>query len=195
MDDANEFTLLLHASRDDEAAAARLFTLVYDELRGIARSQLRAERADHTLQATALANEVYLKLAGQRQVDWQNRAQFFAIAARAARRLLVDHARGRLRAKRGGGAHHTALGTGIDAVAPSADTELVALDEALSRLKEEDPVKSQVVEMRYFAGFGNEEIAQALGVSTRTVERHWRYAKAWLYRALRDGDPKDATIE
>jgi RNA polymerase sigma factor (TIGR02999 family) len=193
MQDPTDFTLLLRASRDDADAGERLFALVYDELRGIARNQLRGERAGHTLGATALAHEVYLKLAGQQQVDWQNRAQFFAIAARATRRLLVDHARGRLRAKRGGGAHHTHLRTGIDAPAPEADDELVALDDALSRLKLEDPLKCRIVEMRYFGGFTHDEIAAALGVSTRTVERHWRYARAWLFRALRNEPPATAT--
>ena len=192
MHDPTDFTLLLRASRDDADAGERLFALVYDELRGIARNQLRSERAGHTLGATALAHEVYLKLAGQHQVEWQNRAQFFAVAARATRRLLVDHARARLRAKRGGGAHHTHLRTGIDAPTPEADTELVALDDALSRLKQDDPVKCQVVEMRHFGGFSNEEIAATLGVSTRTVERHWRYARAWLYRALSGDAAKDA---
>lgn len=184
MQDPAEITILLRAARSDAAAEERLYTVIYDELRGVARNQLRAERADHTLQATALANEVYLKLLGQTKDDWQNRAQFFAVAARATRRVLVDHARTRLRAKRGGGAHHTSLGTDMDPAAPGPDERLVALDEALSRLKEADPVKCQVVEMRHFAGFNNEEIAQALDVSSRTVERHWRFAKAWLYRAL-----------
>jgi RNA polymerase sigma factor (TIGR02999 family) len=184
MVDSTDITNLLRAAGSDATAMERLYAVVYDELRGVARNQLRAERADHTLQATALANEVYLKLLGQTKDDWQNRAQFFAVAARATRRVLVDHARARLRAKRGGGAHHTAMGTHVDPAAPGPDERLVALDEALSRLKEEDPVKCQVVEMRHFAGFTNEEIARALDVSTRTVERHWRFAKAWLYRAL-----------
>jgi RNA polymerase sigma factor (TIGR02999 family) len=180
----DDITILLRASRDDAAAAERLYTLVYDELRSVAGRQLLAERAGHTLQPTALANEVYLKLLGQDRVDWQNRVHFFAIAARATRRVLVDHARAKLRAKRGGGAPHTALATEPGVAADSPATALVALDEALARLKDEDPVKCQVVEMRYFGGFSGEEIAQALGVSTRTVERHWRYAKAWLFRAL-----------
>ncbi len=189
MHDPTDFTLLLRTSRHDAEAGERLFALVYDELRGIARNQLRAERAGHTLGATALAHEAYLKLAGQQQADWQSRAQFFAIAARVMRRLLVDHARGRLRAKRGGGAHHTHLRTGIDAPAPDVDDELVVLDDALSRLRLEDPLKCRIVEMRYFGGFTHDEIAAALDVSTRTVERHWRYARAWLFRAMRNEPP------
>ena len=189
MHEPDEFTRLLRASRDDDQAAARLFERVYDELRGIARNQLRRERAGHTLQATALAHEVYLKLSAQQDADWRNRAQFFAVAARATRRLLVDHARARLRTKRGGGAHHTHLRTGIDAAVPETDAGLVALDEALTRLRLEDPLKCRVVEMRYFGGCTHDDIAAALGVSSRTVERHWRYARAWLYRALRDDAP------
>ena len=188
MHEPDEFTRLLRASRDDDQAASRLFERVYDELRGIARNQLRRERAGHTLQATALAHEVYLKLSAQQDVDWQNRTQFFAVAARATRRLLVDHARARLRTNRGGGAHHTQLRTGIDAAVPETDAGLVALDEALTRLRLEDPLKCRVVEMRYFGGCTHDDIAAALGVSTRTVERHWRYARAWLFRAL-SGEP------
>lgn len=194
MTNPTEFTVLLRASRDDDGAAGRLLELVYDELRSIARRQLLSERGGHSLQATQLAHDVYLKLAGQRQADWQSRAQYFAVASRATRRLLVDHARARLRAKRGGGAHHTALGTGIDMPAPEPDEQLVALDEALSRLKQEDPVKCRVVEMRYFGGCTHDEIAAALEVSTRTVERHWRYARAWLFRAMCDGAPPSVPV-
>ena len=190
-----EITRLLAAAKNDDAAADQLFDIVYAELRGIAGNQLRQERQGHTLQATALANEIYLKLIGQTKVDWQNRGHFFAIAARAARRLLVDHARARLRAKRGGGAHHTSL-TNVHSVRdPSFDTDLVALDEALSRLKEEEPLKYQVVEMRYFGGFTNEEIGLALDVSTRTVDRHWRYSKAWLFRTLQGTGREGSNID
>lgn len=194
MDSPQEITRLLDAARQDEAAAEHLYELVYTELKGIAGKQLRLERKDHTLQATALANEVYLKLVGQTQVDWQNRGHFFAIASRAARRLLVDHARSRLRAKRGGGVHHTSLTNCGAESDPSFDTELVALDEALTRLKEEEPVKYQVVEMRYFGGFTNDEIGKALSISTRTVDRHWRYSKAWLFRALHGSSSEDAKL-
>lgn len=177
-------TELLANARSDRAASDRLYTLVYGELRKVAHNQLRAERPGHTLQTTALANEVYLKLVGHDRVDWQNRAQFFAIAARAMRRLLVDYARARKRDKRGGGAEHLPLEFADRDAGPEPTTDLVALNEALTRFQQEDPVKCQVVEMRYFAGLTNEEIAEVLGVSTRTVERHWRYARAWLYRAM-----------
>lgn len=188
MVDAPNITVLLASARSDRAASDRLYTLVYAELRKVAHNQLRAERAGHTLQTTALANEVYLKLIGHDRVDWENRAQFFAIAARAMRRLLVDYARARKRVKRGAGAEHLPLEFADQRSAPEPTTDLVALNDALSRFQEEDPVKCRVVEMRYFAGLTNEEIASVLGVSTRTVERHWRYARAWLYRAV-TGDP------
>jgi RNA polymerase sigma factor (TIGR02999 family) len=178
---------LLQSARTDRAASDQLYTLVYAELRQVAHNQLRSERAGHTLQTTALANEVYLKLIGHDRVDWENRAQFFAIAARAMRRLLVDYARARNREKRGGGAEHLPLEFADRAAGPEPTTDLVALNEALTRFQEQDPVKCQVVEMRYFAGLTTEEIASVLDISTRTVERHWRYARAWLYRALTDG--------
>jgi len=187
MTDSTDFTRLLRSARDDSAARERLYALVYDELRSVARNQLRSERQSHTLQATALANEVYLKLCGQTRADWQSRAQFFAVAARATRRVLVDYARARLRNKRGGGADHVELEAAIGVPAETPDTALVALDDALSRLREQDPVKCSIVEMRYFTGLNNKEIADVLEISSRTVERHWRYAKAWLFRAMSDG--------
>jgi RNA polymerase sigma-70 factor (ECF subfamily) len=188
MVDKANITELLESARSDRAASDQLYTLVYVELRKVAHNQLRAERVGHTLQTTALVNEVYLKLVGQDSVDWENRAQFFAITARAMRRLLVDYARGRKRVKRGGGAEHLPLEHAEFNAAPEPTTDLVALNDALSRLQAEDPVKCQVVEMRYFVGLTSEEIASVLDVSSRTVERHWRYARAWLYRAMTDGD-------
>lgn len=189
MSDPRDVTKLLRLSRHDAVAQDRLYALVYDELRNVARNQLRSEREGHTLQPTALANEVYLKMLGQEHVEWQNRAHFFALASRAMRRILVDHARARLREKRGSGAEHVPLDAVTQTPARDPDTDLVALDDVLSRLKEQDPVKCQIVEMRYFVGLTNAEIAEVLGVSSRTVERQWRYAKAWLFRALQDERP------
>jgi len=184
MTDSHDITRLLASARTDRAASDALYTLVYNELRNVAHNQLRSERAGHTLQTTALANEVYIKLVGNDRVDWQNRAQFFSIAARAMRRLLVDYARARKRVKRGAGADHLPIEFADQQASPEPTTDLVALNDALTRFQEEDPVKCQIVEMRYFAGLTNNEIASVLGISTRTVERHWRYARAWLYRAI-----------
>ena len=184
-------TQLLNTMQDDPAAEASLYEHVFAELRGIAQRQLRAERPGHTLQPTALVNEAYLKLIDQSEVDWQNRRHFFAVAARAIRRILVDHARRNLRQKRGGGAEMLPLEFGENVAAPGQSTDLVALDEALTRLKEEDPVKCDIVELRFFGGLTNQEVAETLDVSSRTVERHWRYAKAWLYRALTESGSGD----
>lgn len=181
-------TQLLQSISDDPDAAEALFEHVYAELRAIARRHLRNERPDHTLQATALVSEAYLKLIDQTSVDWQNRNHFFAIASRAIRHILVDHARRRLRQKRGGGAEILPVEFAERIAAPGQSTNLVALDDALTLLREQDPMKCDVVEMRFFGGLKNQEIADALGVSSRTVDRHWRYAKAWLYRELTEDE-------
>jgi len=183
-----DITQLLNIIHNNPDASDRLYALVYDELKGIAHRHFRSERAGHTLQTTGLANEAYLKLVDQTRADWQNRAQFFAIASRAMRRILVDYARQRNRLKRGGDKEKVPLEFADHAASPAPTTDLVALDDALTRLREEAPVKCDVVEMRFFGGLNNKEIADVLGVSSRTVERHWRYAKAWLYRSL-SGDP------
>ena len=177
-------TQLLRSVQGDSEAAESLYRHVYAELRDIAQRHLRSERPEHTLQPTALVSEAYLKLIDQSNVDWKNRNQFFAVASRAIRRILVDHARHRLRQKRGGGAEVLPIEFAERIAAPSQSTDLVALDEALTRLRNEDQLKCDIVEMRFFGGLDNQEIADALGVSSRTVERHWRYAKAWLYREL-----------
>ncbi len=190
MAESADVTQLLEMLRSTPGASDRLYARVYDELKGIAHRQLARERSDHTLQTTALANEAYLKLVDQTRCDWQNRAQFFAIASRAIRRILVDHARGRGRLKRGGGQPNLPLEYADPIAAPDPATNLVALDEALTRLKEKDPLKCEVVEMRFFGGLDNKEIAEVMGVSSRTVERHWRYAKAWLYRFLTNDAPQ-----
>lgn len=175
--------LLLSWSGGDRDALARLMPLVYDELRRLALDHLRRERPDHTLQPTALVNEVYLRLVDQRRVSWETRAQFFGLAAQLMRHVLVDHARGRAAAKRGGGVSKLSLDEAR--IAPEeVAAELVALDEALVRLAAVDERKSRVVEMRFFAGLSVEETAEALGVSDKTVMRDWRIAKLWLHREL-----------
>lgn len=175
--------LLMDWRNGDQAALDKLMPLVYDELRRLAGHYMKRERPGHTLQPTELANEAYLRLVGQQQIDWQNRAHFFAIAARVMRHLLVDHARSRGYAKHGGGALHVSLDEGA-VVSAEPDASLLALDEALARLGAFDPRKSQIVELRFFGGLSAEEAAEILGVSEITVKREWLKAKAWLYREL-----------
>ena len=157
--------------------------LVYDELRKLARDYLRRERADHTLQPTALVNEAYLKLVDQRRVNWQNRSHFFGIAAQIMRRILVDHARSRAAEKRGGLLRKLSLDEANVLPAERAP-DLIELDEALKRLAEVFPRKGQVIELRFFGGLSVEETAHVLGVSDKTVMREWQSAKLWLYREL-----------
>ena len=180
-DEVNRLLVLWRSG--DKAALDSLMPLVYGELRRLAHNYIKRERPGHTLQTTALVNEAYLRLVGQRPVDWQNRAHFFGVAAQVMRHLLVDHARSRQFAKRGGGAHEVALDeAAILSVDKSA--ELVALDDALEKLAAVDPRKVRIVEMRYFGGLSVEETAEVLGVSAITVKREWLKAKAWLYREL-----------
>jgi len=157
--------------------------LVYDELRRVAQNYLSHERPDHTLQATALVHEAYLKLVNQTSVDWRDRAHFFGLASQMMRHILVDHARRHQAAKRGGLAQRLTL---VEAVSfpEKKEFDLVALDEALTRLAQLDPLQSRIVEMRFFGGLTIEETATALGVSVATVNREWRLAKAWLLREL-----------
>jgi len=170
-----------------DAALAALTPLVHMELRRLARGYMGRERKDHTLQPTALVNECYLRLIGGRQVEWQNRAHFFALSARLMRRILVDFARSSHYAKRGGDAQHVLLDEQLPAI--EADRDLVALDDALSALAIIDERKSQVVELRFFGGLSHEETALALGISTKTVMRDWQVAKVWLLRELRGRQP------
>ena len=181
-----DVTALLHAwRRGDQEAFVRLTPLVYDELRRRARHYLRAERRNHTLQPTALVHEVYARMIGAGNVDWHDRAHFFALAARQMRQILVDSARARRYQKRGGGAIQV---TFDEALAVSdREPDLVALDDALEALAAEDVRKARVVEMRFFGGLTNEEIAAALGISTDTVTRDWQMARLWLRRTLRKG--------
>lgn len=175
--------ILQQAGDGDESAVNRLLPLVYDELRALAESYLRQERRGHTLQATALVNEAYLRLVKQDEVEWKNRAHFFAVAAQAIRRILVDHARGVQRAKRGGDRERVRLDDDI-AVVAERDLDLVALDELLEKLAALHERQAQIVELRFFGGLSNEEVASYLGVSPRTVEGDWSMARAWLRRAL-----------
>ena len=180
-----EITLLLaEVKLGQKDALARLMPLVYKELRRLAGHYLRDERIGHTLQPTALVHEAYLRLVGQDRADWQNRAQFMGVAAQLMRRILVDYARERAAAKRGGGAVRID-DEGFDLGAtPQQSEEVLAVDEALSRLNELDPQQAKIVEMRYFGGLSVEEAAEALGISPRTVKRDWSMAKAWLRAEL-----------
>lgn len=161
-----------------------LLPLVYSELHRQAAAYLRRERPNHTLQTTALVNEAYLKLIDQRHVEWKSRGHFFAIAAQVMRRILVDHARTRHREKRGGSAEDVPLEEALLAVADESDVDVIALDEALTRLAKFDPEQERLVELRYFAGLSLDEAADVLGISRATAAREWAVAKAWLHREL-----------
>ena len=174
--------LLADWASGDSAAREHLVPIVYEELRRLAHHYMRAERDGHTLQTTALVNEVYLRLAGIDGLRWRDRAHFFAMAATLMRRVLVDYARQRGRDKRGGGVSVTSLDENAIASPPAVD--VVALDEALERLAAVDPQQSRVVELRFFAGLSVKETAEALGISPATVKRDWATAKLWLYNEL-----------
>jgi RNA polymerase sigma factor (TIGR02999 family) len=180
---SRDVTQLLQTWNDDVSAAERLIPFVYDELRRLARSYLRDERSDHTLQPTALVHEAYVRLVDDRSVAWQNRAHFYAIAARLMRRILVDHARAHNAAKRGGLNQKLVLDDAIAVVDPSTP-DLVALDGALENLARVYPRKSEVVELKFFGGLEAKDIAEVLQVSEKTVLRDWSFAKLWLSREL-----------
>ncbi|MFG0317023.1 MAG: ECF-type sigma factor [Planctomycetota bacterium JB042] len=186
----SEVTELFRRLADGDADAPdALLPLVYDELRRVARRQMAGERADHTLSATALVHEAWLKLAPDGSGrTFEGRRHFVAVAARAMRRLLVDHARGRRRERRGGDRLRVTLDAGAELAADEDPEEILALDEALRRLAEKDPRASRVVELRTFAGLSIDETADALGVSPRTVKREWTLARAWLFREMTDRD-------
>ena len=180
--------MLLAWGRGEQDAFDQLVPLVYDELRRLARGHMARERPDHTLQASGLVHEAYVRLVELKQMRWQNRAHFFAMAARVMRRILVDNARARRNEKRGGGVPKVTLEEAL--LVPSGPgADLVALDEALTALEALHPRKSQVVELRYFAGLSLEETAEALGVSIDTVKRDWRFAKLWLFSELSGKTP------
>jgi RNA polymerase sigma factor (TIGR02999 family) len=183
----NEITgLLTRWSQGDEHALDSLTPMVYRDLRKVAAHLLRSERSGHTLQPTALVNEAYVKLAGSAKILWQNRTHFFAVAARVMRQILVDYARSHQRAKRGSGATPLPLDEAL-VFAPERSSDLLLLDEAVDRLAEVDPRKAKVVELRFFGGLSNEEIAETLQISSNTVMRDWNMAKAWLRREMESG--------
>ena len=176
--------LLIDWGKGDQAALEKLMPLVYSELRRLASNYLRRERAEHTLQPTALVNEAYLKLVDQRNAKWQNRAHFFGISAQLMRRILVDHARQRQAVKRGGVEQQRLSITSAQAVMRQPETDLLALNEALEELTKMDPLHGRIVELKFFGGLSIEETAEVLGISHATVERDWKLARAWLRRQL-----------
>lgn len=175
--------ILVSWSAGEPDAAQRLMPLVYEELRGLARQYLQRERRDHTLQATGLVHEAYLRLVGQTATTWQNRAHFFGVAAAVMRRILVDYARSHRAEKRGGNLEKLQLDE-ASALSPQKDVDLVALDDALNDLAKFDPRQSQIVELRFFGGLTVEEVGEVLEISPRTVKREWRLARAWLRREI-----------
>jgi RNA polymerase sigma-70 factor (ECF subfamily) len=179
--------LLADWSRGDDAAFAKLTPLIYEELRRIAHHHMSGQRPDHTLQTTALVNEAYLRLADQTNPSWQNRAHFFAVAARAMRQIVVDYARSYQTQKRGGGALKIELDEAA-IVSPEQSQEIVDLHEALERLATLDSRKAQVVELKYFGGLNYDEMAEVLKISRVTVRRDWEFARLWLYTELHEGD-------
>jgi RNA polymerase sigma-70 factor (ECF subfamily) len=175
--------LLIELTNGKRTAVDDLLPLIYGELRSLAANYLRRERSDHTLQPTALVHEAYLRLVDQTQVNWQNRAHFFGMAAQMMRRILVDHARAHKAGKRGSDYQKVSLDENIDKSVERSG-ELIALDEALNELATVDELKSRIVELRYFGGLTVEETAEVLGVTPVTINRHWRMAKAWLFGKL-----------
>jgi RNA polymerase sigma-70 factor, ECF subfamily len=191
---ASDVTQILLAVQDgDRDAPARLMPVVYDELRRLADHYLRQERPDHTLQGTALVHEAYLKLIDQTQVDWQNRAHFFGVAAQLMRQILVDHARRHRSSKRGGAQQKLTLDEAVD-YSQSRDVDLLALDDALTALAQRDERQSRIVELRFFGGLTIEETAVALDISPATVKVDWSMAKAWLRREISREDHRGDVV-
>jgi len=181
---ASEVTALLNKlAQGDQSVITRLMPLIYDELHQRAAAYMRDERADHTLQPTALVHETYLKLVEQRRTSFKNRAHFMAVAAKLMRRILIDHARARLCSKRGGGQSPDSWNDALP-IQMNSQERLLAVNEALEKLRAMDPRQEKIVEMRFFGGLTSEEAAEVLGVSIRTVEREWTMARAWLYSQL-----------
>lgn len=184
--DLNE--VLTRASAGDEAAAAIFMQSLYDDFRRVAAAQLRREPPGHTLQPTALVHEAFLRLIDQRRVSWQGRSHFIAVGAEAMRRILVDHARAANRVKRGGERRRVEMDDRLT-VSPRDNQDVIAVDEALNDLAKLDPRQAKIVELRFFGGMTNDEVAHVLGVSRATIDRQWRVVKAWLREQLQDEDP------
>lgn len=179
--------LLSNLSAGDRQAAKDLFAAVYDELRRMAAAKISHERPGQTLQATALVHEAYLRLVGPERIEWNSRAHFFAAAAEAMRRILVDAARRKARLRHGGGMHRCELHDS-DLIELPASLDLIALDDALARLAAEDPVKAELIKLRFFAGLSVEDAGRVLNISRATADRYWAYARAWLYAELHPAD-------
>lgn len=181
----DQITQVLEAIRNGDTQASQdLLPLVYEELRNLARMRMANEAAGHTLQPTALVHEAWLRLTQAGDRDWKNRAYFFAAAAQAMRRILVDHARRKSRLKHGGGQQRLELEE-LAVAAPTPDEKVLLVDEALEQLEAENPERARIVVLKYFSGLTNREAAEALGIGERTVDRHWVCAKAWLFRKIR----------
>lgn len=184
MSESGEVTQVLHAiGRSEEGAAEKLLPLVYAELRRLAAARMTHELAGQTLQPTALVHEAWLRLVGDGDRTWQNRAHFFGAAAEAMRRILIERARHKSRLKHGGGQARLNIDD-LDLAQATADDKLLLVDEALARLKEEDPELERIVVLKFFGGSSNTEIAESLGLASRTLDRQWAYAKAWLFRHI-----------
>lgn len=180
----SELTVILQrANHGDPQAAYELLPLVYEELRKLAAAKMARENPGQTLQATALVHEAWLRLGGDDQPEWQNRAHFFAAAAEAMRRILIDNARRKNYLRHGGGIERVNI-EGLELAAQMDDVQLLGLHEALDQLAQHDAEKAEIVKLRFFAGLTNEQVAKVLGVSEPTVKRHWAYARAWLFRAM-----------
>jgi RNA polymerase sigma-70 factor (ECF subfamily) len=192
-DPDNVSRLLREWSDGNEQALEEMLPLIYDELRRLAHNFLYRERPGHTLQTTALVHEAYLKLIDQRDPHWQNRAHFFAIAAQAMRRILIDSARKHVAEKRGGGGQKLSLAE-IATISPEPNTNLLALDEALNRLAEIDSQQSRIIELRYFGGLTIEETAEVIRLSPATIKREWTMARAWLHQALAGDDGAESCL-
>lgn len=183
MSDGQVTMMMVRAAGGDRAAADALLPLVYEQLRATAQKAMQQERSDHTLGATALVHEAYVRLVGGAPIEWANRAHFYDAAARAMRRILIDHARARKSAKRGGDADRVPL-TEFTASLEADPDQMLALDDALSRLEREEPNLAAVVRFRFFAGLSGDDTAHALGISPRKVDMMWAHARAWLFRAM-----------